>query len=41
MITSRELIAKYGKPNVTGEGYLTTIVLPYPMRLAWDLDTNP
>lgn len=40
MITTRELISKYGKPNVTGQGYLTTIKLPYPMRLAWDLDTK-
>lgn len=33
-------MAIYGKPNETGEGYLTTIQLPYPMRLAWDLDTT-
>jgi hypothetical protein len=39
-MTTRETIAKYGKPNVTGEGYLTTIQLPYPMRIAWDLDTT-
>ena len=39
MLTTKELIAKYGKPNITGEGYLVTINLPYPMRLAWDLDT--
>jgi hypothetical protein len=38
-MTTREIIAKYGKPNVTGEGYLVTIQLPYPMRLAWDTDT--
>ena len=40
MITTRQLISKYGKPNVTGAGYLVTIKLPYPMRLAWDLDTK-
>lgn len=40
MITTKELIAKYSKPNITGAGYLTTITLPYPMRLAWDLDTK-
>lgn len=40
MITTKELISKYGKPNVTGSGYLVTIKLPYPMRLAWDLDTK-
>jgi hypothetical protein len=39
-MTTKNLIAKYGKPNVTGEGYLVTINLPYPMRLAWDLDTQ-
>ena len=36
MITTKQLISKYGKPNVTGAGYLVTINLPYPMRLAWD-----
>jgi len=40
MITTKELIAKYGKPNVTGQGYLETIILPYPMRLAWDHETK-
>lgn len=39
-MTTKEIIKKYGQPNETGEGYLTTIVLPYPMRLAWDLETN-
>lgn len=38
-MTTKETIAKYGKPNVTGSGYLVTIQLPYPMRLAWDTDT--
>lgn len=39
MITTPELIAKYGKPNQQGS-YLTSIKLPYPMRLAWDLNTS-
>jgi hypothetical protein len=39
-MTTREALAKYGKPNETGDGYLTTIRLPYPMRIAWDLDTK-
>ena len=40
MLTTKQLIEKYGKPNITGAGYLATINLPYPMRLAWDLDTK-
>ena len=32
-------MSKYGKPNITGEGYLVTILLPYPMRLAWDTES--
>jgi hypothetical protein len=39
MITTRQAIAKYGKPNQQGS-YLTTIKLPYPMRLAWDTKTK-
>ena len=40
MITTHQLISKYGKPTESGIPYLTTITLPYPMRLAWDLDTK-
>ena len=40
MMSTIDIINKYGKPNETGAGYLTTIQLPYPMRLAWDLDTK-
>lgn len=40
MLTTKQLIEKYGRPNETGAGYLVTIDLPYPMRLAWDLDTK-
>jgi hypothetical protein len=39
MITTKEAIAKYGKPTQKGE-YLVSIDLPYPMRLAWDLKTT-
>ena len=39
-MTTNEIIKKYGQPNITGAGYLTTINLPYPMRLAWDLKTK-
>jgi hypothetical protein len=40
MITTKQLIAKYGKPTVDGAAYLTTIELPFPVRIAWDLDTK-
>jgi len=39
-MTTNEIIKRYGQPNITGEGYLVTIDLPYPMRLAWDLNTT-
>ncbi len=35
MITTPEIIKKYGQPNESGT-YLVTLKLPYPMRLAWD-----
>ena len=39
-MTTQQIIKKYGTPNVTGEGYLVKIQLPYPMRLAWDTDSE-
>lgn len=39
-MTTNQIIAKYGYPNETGKGYLTIIQLPYPMRLAWDLEVK-
>ena len=39
-MNTNQIIKKYGRPNVTGEGYLTIIQLPYPMRLSWDLDVT-
>ena len=39
-MTTAQIIKKYGTPNETGAGYLVKIQLPYPMRLAWDLDTK-
>jgi hypothetical protein len=36
MITTPELLAKYGKPSENGSPYLVKIALPYPMVLAWD-----
>lgn len=38
MLTDKQIITKYGEPNITGKGYLTTIPAPFPMRLAWDKD---
>lgn len=35
-MTTKEIIKKYGNPSQDGRPYLTTIQLPYPMRLAWD-----
>ena len=35
ILTELEIVAKYGKANKTGAGYLTTIKLPYPMYLNW------
>ena len=40
MLTTSQIIAKYGKPEMGGTGYLVTINLPYPMRLAWDKNTS-
>ena len=39
MITTKEAMNKYGKPNEEGS-YLISIDLPYPMRLAWDLNST-
>ncbi len=39
MLTTNQTIAKYGQPNEAGT-YLVTINLPYPMRIAWDLDNT-
>lgn len=39
-MTTAQVIKKYGSPNETGVGYLVTIKLPYPMRIAWDTDSS-
>jgi len=38
-MTTQEAIKRFGTPNEAGT-YLTTIELPYPMRIAWDTKTT-
>ena len=40
MKTTAQYISKYGIPNETGKGYLVYIDLPYPMRIAWDVEKS-
>lgn len=40
MLTSTLAKERFGTPNPTGTGYLVTIRLPFPMRLAWALHTT-
>ena len=39
MITTSQAIKNYGFPNKS-PNYLTTIELPYPMRLSWDKEVK-
>lgn len=39
-MTTKQAIRRFGVPNVTGAGYLERVTLPYPMRIAWDIDTT-
>ena len=40
MLTTEQIIKKYGKPSQNGSPYLISIKLPYPMKLAWDKNTK-
>jgi hypothetical protein len=40
MITTAELVRKYGSPSESGSPYLKKIDLPYPMILSWDKGTK-
>ncbi|WP_027381883.1 M15 family metallopeptidase [Epilithonimonas caeni] len=40
MKTTSQYILKYGVPTPNGTGYLTTIELPFPLRIAWDKKTS-
>ena len=40
LLTTKQIIEKYGKPDDDGSDYLVTINLPYPMRIAWDIKTS-
>ena len=39
MITTAQATSKYGVPS-KNPNYLTTLILPYPMRLAWYISTK-
>ena len=39
-MTTQQVVKKYGQANITGDGYLVSITLPYKMRIAWDTDTT-
>ena len=39
MLNTKQITQIYGQPNQQGS-YLTTIQLPFPMRLAWDKKTS-
>ncbi len=39
MLNTAQIIKQFGQPNQKGT-YLTTIKLPYPMRLSWDKKTK-
>jgi hypothetical protein len=38
LLTTAEMMERYGRPNQSGT-YLTSVLMPFPMRLAWDTAT--
>ncbi|WP_407489443.1 M15 family metallopeptidase domain-containing protein [Elizabethkingia anophelis] len=40
MKTIQQYINKFGLPTPNGSGYLVTIDLPFPLRIAWDTNTK-
>lgn len=40
MKNTNDFLKKFGTPTQQGLNYLAKLDLPYPMRLAWDLDTE-
>lgn len=39
MLSTAQIIKRYGQPTQSGSAYLVSVTLPYPMRLAWDKKT--
>lgn len=35
LLTTAEMMARYGRPDQAGT-YLTSVLMPFPLRLAWD-----
>lgn len=38
LLTTADMMARYGRPDQAGT-YLVSVLMPFPMRLAWDLST--
>lgn len=39
MLTTAQMIARYGKPSQDGAAYLKSAKMPFPLKLAWAPDT--
>ena len=40
MKTTAQYLKKFGTPNQTGTGYLVSMDVPFPLRIAWDTKTT-